>query len=340
MAGKKPDIDCACETGNCADVTDISEGKNIDLKSFFNRLPFNIKGNKIRLIITIIAVLWFLSGFYIVKQDETAVVRTFGAVTREKVPPGIKWSFPWPIEKVDKIRTTEIKHMSIGYKILDDVEGIPPEPMELQRLTGDTNIVEIKIMVQYQITDPADFLFNVQDPHWLIRKFGEAALTRVTSSMTVDETLTTGKLDIQLQLMNEIQHKLNDLKTGITIKSCNLQEVHPSTDVVDAFNDVSRAKSDKEKIKSQADAYRNELIPRARGEAQRMLDDAYSYRSKVLNNAKGEAEKFTEILKEYRKAEAITRSRLFLEMLEEVLPRVTKVVIEDKPGSAKSVIIK
>jgi membrane protease subunit HflK len=159
--------------------------------------------------------------------------------------------------------------------------------------------------------------------------------------MKVDEALTTGKLEIQFALTREIQKNLDMLETGITIKSCNLQEVHPPEDVVDAFNDVSRAQSDREKIKSQADAYRNELLPKARGRAQEILNEATAYRSRTVNKAKGESGKFNALLVEYRKSPSVTHRRLFLETLEKVLPKVTKIIIRDKPGQkGRAVIIK
>lgn len=288
-----------------------------------------------------VIILWLLSGFFIVNQDETAVVRRFGAIVDPYVKPGINWRFPWPIERADKIRTTEIKRMSIGYKIMDELQGIPPDPMEIQRLTGDTNIIEIKIMVQYQITKPADYMFNARDSQWLIRKYGEAALTRIVNSMKVDDVLTTGKLQIQSGVRKAIQDNLDRLAVGITVISCNLQDVSPPADVLDAFNDVARAKSDKEKIKSQAEGYRNDLIPRARGEAMELLNAGYSYQSELVNRAKGQAESFLSFLKEYLKAEDVTRRRLFLEMIELVLPDAKKVIIEDSPESqGKTVIIK
>ena len=292
-------------------------------------------------ILPALVIIWLLSGFFIVYQDETGVVRRFGKIVDPYVKSGINWCLPWPVEKVVKIKTTEIKRMSVGYKIADDLEGIPPDPLEIQRLTGDTNIIEIKIMIQYQITKPADFLFNVKNTQWLIRKYGEAALTKIVNRMKVDDVLTGGKLEIQSGMRKDIQENLDKMKTGITIISCNLQEVSPPSDVLDAFNDVARAKSDKEKIKNQAEGYRNDLIPRARGEAQELLNAGYSYQSEVVNRAKGQAESFISMLKEYLKAENVTRRRLFIEMIETVLPEAKKVIIDDSPESrGKTVIIK
>lgn len=321
----------------------VQTGKNTASGGFFRRriLPSKWFAVIKRFLFPALIILWPLSGFFIVNQDETAVVRRFGEIVDSYVKPGINWRFPWPIERADKIRTTEIKRMSIGYKIVDELQGIPPDPMEVQRLTGDTNIIEIKIMVQYQVTKPADYLFNARDSQWLIRKFGEAALTRIANSMKVDDVLTVGKLEIQSGVRKSIQENLDRLQIGITVISCNLQDVSPPAEVLDAFNDVARAKSDKEKIKSQAEGYRNDLIPRARGEAMELLNAGYSYQSEVVNKAKGQAESFLSLLKEYLKAENVTRRRLFIEMIEAVLPDAKKIIIEDSPESkGKTVIIK
>ncbi|MBN2135605.1 MAG: FtsH protease activity modulator HflK [Acidobacteria bacterium] len=334
MARKKePCADCSCE---------LSENKP-EKKAISPQNPkhhWNIL-KLLRFLPLAVLVIWVLSGFYIVNQDEAAVVMQFGKVTDPYVTPGIRWHMPWPIESILKVKTAEMKRISIGYKIIDSLEGIPPDPLEVQRLTADTNILQIKIMVQYQITNPVDYLFNINGPHWLIREFGEAALTSIISSMKVDDVLTTGKLEIQNYVRAEIQKKLDDLHSGIIIKSCNLQEAYPPDEVVDAFNDVARAKSDRERIKSEADSYRNEILPKARGRAQEILNSAYSYQSEVVNRAGGEAKSFLEVLAEYRKAPAITRERLFLEIVEQVLPRAKMVIIEDKPtAQGKAVIIK
>lgn len=321
----------------------VRTGKETVSGGFFRRrvMPSKWFSAAKRFLFPALIILWLLSGFFIVNQDETAVVRRFGEIVDSYVKPGINWRVPWPIERADKIRTTEIKRMSIGYKIVDELQGIPPDPMEVQRLTGDTNIIEIKIMVQYQVTKPADYLFNARDSQWLIRKFGEAALTRIANSMKVDDVLTVGKLEIQSGVRKSIQENLDRLQIGITVISCNLQDVSPPAEVLDAFNDVARAKSDKEKIKSQAEGYRNDLIPRARGEAMELLNAGYSYQSEVVNKAKGQADSFLSLLKEYLKAENVTRRRLFIEMIEAVLPDAKKVIIEDSPESkGKTVIIK
>jgi len=206
-------------------------------------------------------------------------------------------------------------------------------------ITGDENIVDVQLLVQYDIKDSAEFLFNVVDPDGVtMRDVAETSLRQVVGSRNIDDVLTTGKEDVQASTRIQLQSLLDTYMTGINVIQVQLQNVNPPTQVQDAFDDVVRAKEDKERIINLADAYEEEILPTARGEAARSIENAEAFKAQRVNLAKGQAERFIAILTEYRKAPDVTRQRLYLEAMEEVLPGVTKFIVD--PGTDIVVVTK
>jgi len=286
---------------------------------------FNFK--IIPLLVAALAI-WLFTGVYMVGPDEVGVVRTFGEYTRVSQS-GLNYHFPYPIEQVNTPAVTEVKRVEIGFRTLSNGQYRTVEKESLM-LTGDENIVDAEMIVQYKIKDPVAYLFNIVEQELTVREAAEASLRTVVGRNKIDETLTTGKFQIQEGTKTQLQLILDKYESGIHIVAVQLQDVSPPKEVIGAFKDVASAKEDKNRMVNQAEGYRNDIIPKARGEAEAMIRDAEGFRESRIKRSEGDAAKFTTILKEYRKAKSITQKRLYLETMEKVLPGIEKIIIPDK----------
>ena len=275
-----------------------------------------------------ILVIWLLTGIYVVGPDEVGVVRTFGEFTRV-TQSGLNWKFPSPIETANTPKVTEVKRIEFGFRSLKNGQYRTVEKESLM-LTGDENIVDAEMIVQYKIKDPVKYLFNIVEPELTVREAAEASLRTVVGRNKIDETLTTGKFTIQEETKEQVQSILDKYESGIHIVAVQLQDVSPPKEVIGAFKDVASAKEDKNRMINQAEGYRNDVIPKARGEAEAMIRDAEGFKESRIKRAEGDATKFTTILKEYKKAKSITEKRLYLETMEKVLPGIEKIIVPDK----------
>ena len=272
--------------------------------------------------------LWLFTGVYMVGPDEVGVVRTFGEYTRV-AQSGLNYHFPYPIEQVNTPAVTEVKRIEIGFRTLRNGQYRTVEKESLM-LTGDENIVDAEMIVQYKIKDPVAYLFKIVEPELTVREAAEASLRTVVGRNKIDETLTTGKFQIQEGTKTQLQSILDKYESGIHVVAVQLQDVSPPKEVIGAFKDVASAKEDKNRMVNQAEGYRNDIIPKARGEAEAMIRDAEGFRESRIKRSEGDAVKFTTILKEYRKAKSITQKRLYLETMERVLPGIEKIIVPDK----------
>ena len=275
-----------------------------------------------------ILVIWLLTGIYVVGPDEVGVIRTFGKFTRV-TQSGLNWKFPSPIETANTPKVTEVKRIEFGFRSLKNGQYRTVEKESLM-LTGDENIVDAEMIVQYKIKDPVKYLFNIVEPELTVREAAEASLRTVVGRNKIDETLTTGKFTIQEETKEQVQSILDKYESGIHIVAVQLQDVSPPKEVIGAFKDVASAKEDKNRMINQAEGYRNDVIPKARGEAEAMIRDAEGFKESRIKRAEGDATKFTTILKEYNKAKSITEKRLYLETMEKVLPGIDKIIVPDK----------
>lgn len=273
-------------------------------------------------------VLWLLTGTYVVGPDEVGIVRTFGEYTRV-VQSGLNWHFPAPIETVDTPKVTQVKRIEIGFRTLKNGQYRTVEKESLM-LTGDENIVDAEMIVQYKIKDPVAYLFNIVEPVLTVREASEASLRTVVGRNKIDETLTTGKFTIQEETKEQLQLILDKYESGIHIVAVQLQDVSPPKEVIGAFKDVASAKEDKNRMINQAEGYRNDIIPKARGEGEAMIRSAEGFKQSRIKRSEGDAAKFTTVLKEYKKAKNITQKRLYLETMEKVLPGIEKIIVPDK----------
>ena len=278
-------------------------------------------------ILGIALVLWLLTGIYVVGPDEVGVVQTFGKYSRASQS-GLNYHFPYPIETVKTPKVTEVKRIEIGFRSVGKNQYQTVERESLM-LTGDENIVDAEMIVQYKIKDPEAYLFNFIKPELTVREASEASLRTVVGRHNIDEALTSGKFMIQEETKELVQSILDKYKTGILVVAVQLQDESPPQQVIAAFKDVASAKEDKNKMVNQAEGYRNDIIPKARGEAQSMIREAEGYKKARIARAEGDVAKFSAVLKEYRKAKGVTETRMYLETMEEILPKIQKIIIPD-----------
>jgi len=313
--------------------------QDFDLKKFksrgrkgedFELTLQHFKMPKLRLpwIILVVFVIWLLSGFYMVRPGEEGVVRRFGRYVYS-TSPGLRYHLPYPFERVDKVSLTEIRRLEVGYRTTE--QGTSRfVPREAHMLTGDENIVNVAIIVQYRVRDAVRYLFNVRGQVDTIRDATESALRQVIGSHKIDDVLTVGKQQIQQETRLELQRLLDAYRLGVVVTAVQLQDVHPPKQVIHAFKDVASAKEDKNKLINQAEGYRNDVLPKARGEASQIVQKAKGYKEARIKRAEGDVQKFLLVLAKYRRAKRVTRERLYLETMEEVLPRARKIVLTDK----------
>ena len=283
-------------------------------------------------LVGIFVVLWLLTGIYIVGPDEVGVVQTLGKYSRA-AQSGLNYHFPYPIEKVSTPKVTEVKRIEIGFRTIgkNQYQTISRESL---MLTGDENIVDAEMIVQYRIKDPVAYTFNFIEPELTVRQASEASLRTVVGRHNIDEALTSGKFMIQEEAKELIQNILDKYNTGILVVAVQLQDVSPPEQVISAFKDVASAKEDKNRMVNQAEGYRNDVIPKARGEAQAQIREAEGYKEARIARAEGDVSKFNAVLKEYRKSKEVTETRLFLETAEEILSNREKIIVPDgKEGS-------
>ena len=283
-------------------------------------------------LIGIFVVLWLLTGIYIVGPDEVGVVQTLGKYSRA-AQSGLNYHFPYPIETVSTPKVTEVKRIEIGFRTVgkNQYQTISRESL---MLTGDENIVDAEMIVQYRIKDPVAYTFNFIEPELTVRQASEASLRTVVGRHNIDEALTSGKFMIQEEAKELIQNILDKYNTGILVVAVQLQDVSPPEQVISAFKDVASAKEDKNRMVNQAEGYRNDVIPKARGEAQAQIREAEGYKKARISRAEGDVSKFNAVLKEYRKSKEVTETRLYLETAEEILSNREKIIVPDgKEGS-------
>ena len=283
-------------------------------------------------LVGIALVLWMLTGIYVVGPDEVGVVQTFGKYSRA-AQSGLNYHFPFPIEKVSTPKVTEVKRIEIGFRTVgkNQYQTIARESL---MLTGDENIVDAEMIVQYKIKDPVAYTFNFIEPELTVRQASEASLRTVVGRHNIDEALTSGKFMIQEESKELIQNILDKYNTGILVVAVQLQDVSPPEQVIAAFKDVASAKEDKNRMVNQAEGYRNDIIPKARGEAQAQIREAEGYKEARIARAEGDVSKFNSVLKEYRKSKEVTETRMYLETAEEILSNREKIIVPDgKEGS-------
>jgi len=267
------------------------------------------------LLSAIILAVYFLSGIYIVNDGERGVVLQFGSFN-EITMPGPHW-IPRFIQSVEIVDVSKIR--SVQQKAV--------------MLTEDENIVSISFAIQYDIKDASDFIFNLREPDITVSQAGESAIREVMGQNTMDFIITEGRTKVAEDTKGLLQNVLDTYGAGVNVQSLNILEAQPPEQVQDAFSDAIKAREDEQRYINEAEAYRNEIIPLARGQAKQMLEQAIAYKVKLINAAEGEASRFTQLYSEYKKAPAVTKERLYLEAVESVLSKSSKVMIDVEGGN-------
>lgn len=309
---------------------------NVDeiLNNLQDRFKNRFQGRNFTLLILIGGLIfWGMTGFFIVEPPEQAVVKRFGEFNRVEEP-GPHLALPIPFETVVKENVKEVRRIEIGFRTVDP--GPPARSRRVTKealmLTGDENIVDVQFIVQYRIISLSDYIFNITDPRETVGAASESAMREVIGRTRVDDAITTGKGAIESSTANLLQTILNNYSAGIKIENVKLQDVHPPDPVKEAFKDVASAKEDREKMINEAHGYRNNLIPKARGEAAQLINDAQAYAEKTVLIAQGKAQRFNAIYEQYKSAKDITKERIRIETMEEILPHVNKVIADPQLG--------
>ncbi|MDA7568581.1 FtsH protease activity modulator HflK [Emcibacteraceae bacterium] len=282
-------------------------------------------GKGFSLILLGLAVFWLYNCFYIVNAGEEAVVLRFGKLV-EKTMPGIHFQF-YPVDNVEITNVQEERTIQIGFA------NTAIGHKERQMLTGDENIVDAQFTVFWRIKDVADYQFNLNDPQLSVKSIAESAMRAVVAKTEVERVMTSNKDGIEIEVREISQGILDDYKAGIQITSVKLDDVRPPEELSDAFDDVQKATADRDRSISLAELEQNKIVPQARGQAAKMLQQAEAYRSKVIAEAEGEASRFEAILTEYSKAKDVTRRRIYLDTMQQVLSGTNKIVIDGDGGS-------
>ena len=310
------------------------------LRSFGRRLRIGGGGGGIAYVVLGILLvglaIWLGTGVYTVQPGEEAALRRLGKFDSLQGP-GLHWFWPSPVGSRDVVRVDEVRRLELG------IRGGTPVLSESLMITGDAdeegqsgeapNIVDVQMLVQYDIKDIQKFLYKVVDPAGsTIKDVAENSLRQVVGSRPIDDVLTDKKEDVQAETKLLLQQLLDDYETGINVREVKLLNVFAPSQVKDAFDDVVRAKEDKARIINLADAYKEDILPRARGDAARVLQAAEGFRQERVAIATGQSDRFLSILEEFKKAPEVTRQRLYLEAMEDVLPGITKFIVDTDAG--------
>ena len=269
--------------------------------------------------------LWLLTGTFIVKEGKVGVVLTFGKYSEIKRP-GISWRWPSPIQTHEIVNVSQVRTVEVGYR----TSVTDKRPREALMLTDDENIVDIQFAVQYRLKNATDWLFNHRSRENMVRQVAETAIREVVGKSKMDFVLYEGRDIIALDVHKLMQKVFDEYKSGIQITNVTMQGVQPPEEVQDAFDDAVKAGQDRERQKNEGQAYANDVVPKARGAASRLRQEAEGYRASVIANAEGDAARFKQVLVEYQRAPAVTRDRMYLETMQEVFERTTKMMIDTR----------
>jgi len=292
-----------------------------------SRPPMNLRafGGGIGVLIALVLVLWLASGFYIVDASQRGVVLTFGKFS-QTTEPGLRWRFPYPIQTHEIVKLTDVRVVEVGYRGSDKNRVLK----EALMLTDDLNIISIQFAVQWFLKDPKDYLFNNRNAADSVLQAAETAMREVVGKSTMDFVLYEDRKQVAELATKITQDILDRYKTGIIISNLTLQNVQPPEQVQASFEDAVKAGQDRDRQVNEGQAYANDVVPRARGTAARLFEEANGYKARVIANAEGEASRFKQVVAEYSKAPEVTRQRLYIDTMQQVLSSTSKVMIDTK----------
>ena len=288
-----------------------------------------LSGGGVGLLAVIAGLIWVGSGFYIVDASQRGVVLRFGKMV-ETTQPGPRWHLPYPLETVELVNLSQVRTVEVGYR--DNVKNKMAK--ESLMLTDDENIIDIQFAVQYFLRDPGEYLFNNRNPDENVRQAAETAIREVVGKNKMDFVLYEGREAVAASATKLIQDILDRYKSGIVISKLTMQNAQPPEQVQAAFDDAVKAGQDRERQKNEGQAYANDVVPRAKGTAARLIQESEGYKQSVIANAEGDASRFKQILTEYEKAPAVTRDRMYLDMMSQLMGNISKVMVDQKNGNS------
>ncbi len=292
------------------------------------------------IVVGVVAIVWLFTGFYVVDEGEVGVELVLGEVA-DQTPPGLNYNWPYPVGEVYTPKVELQRETTVGTEESVSVSGVVRArdvQEESLMLTGDENIVDVGFKVLWRIKNTregiTDFLFNVQDPDSTVKAVAESAMREVVGASNIDAILTENRVSIQNDVATLMQSTLDSYSAGVEIAEVQMQRVDPPAQVIESFRDVQAARADQERIRNEAEAYANRVVPEARGETARVLEAANAYRDQTIAEATGQSQRFTKIYDQYKKAPGVTRERLYLETLEKVLGSNNKIIIDSESSGS------
>jgi membrane protease subunit HflK len=339
FGGKKKPGEFAGKPANKPNSTDIpppsqrgngggNNGGGMSAPNFNFTNPFGSKAT-VLLAAGGVCLIWFLSGFFIIQEGQSGVVTTFGKYSHT-AGPGINWRMPWPVQTEQIVNVSGVRSVEVGRSILIKATNQKDTSM----LTEDENIIDVRFAVQYRLKDPTDYLFNNRDPDTTVVQAAETAVREIVARSKMDTVLYEGREKIAIDLAASIQKILDSYKTGIYVTSVTVQNVQPPEQVQASFDDAVKAGQDQERLKSEGQAYANDIIPRAKGTADRLIQEAEGYKARVVATAEGDANRFKQVLTEYAKAPGVTRDRMYIDSMREMYNNVTKVLVDSTKSNS------
>lgn len=293
-----------------------------------DKAPKQQSGGNIVLILGLLVVVWLGSGFYIVDEGHRGVVLRFGQFV-ETAPAGLRWHLPYPVEKVEIVNVSQVRTVEIGYR-----NNVRSKVLrESLMLTDDENIIDIQFAVQYILNHPENFLFKNRNSDDAVLQAAETAIRQVIGKSKMDYVLYEGREQVAAKATQLMQKILDRYEIGISISKVTMQNAQPPEQVQAAFDDAVKAGQDRERQKNEGQAYANDVIPRAVGNAARLIQESEGYKQRVIVSAEGDARRFEQILVEYSKAPTVTRERLYLDMMQQVLSNTSKILVDQKSGN-------
>ena len=306
----------------------------------FGKIRFtNPKNLSIFIIVAII--LWLASGFYRVEPDEQGIELLFGKWNGATTDPGLHYFFPTPIGKTITPKVETIRKINIGYRTASDFgqmsNAVRDVIEESLILTGDQNIADVDFTILFKIKDAGQYLFNIRNPEETVKAMAESVMREVVGQKELQFLLTEGRQEVEQITRIKLQEIMDDYESGILVQSVQLQKVDPPDQVIDAFDEVQRARQDKTRLQNEAEAYLNKIVPNARGEAAKLVQEATAYKEQVIKQAQGVAQNFLDVYDSYKNTQDVTKRRIYLETLREVLEGPNKIIL-DNSGSAQGVV--
>jgi modulator of FtsH protease HflK len=285
-------------------------------------------GGGFGLVVGLIAVVWLASGFYIVVEGQRGVVLTFGKFS-EVTNAGLRWRLPIPLQTHEIVDLTGVRTVEVGYRNSVKTKVLRESLM----LTDDENMIDIQFAVQYILKDPQEYLFNNRRPEETVMQAAETAFREIVGKNKMDFVLYEGREQVAVAAQKLMQDILDRYNTGIAVSKVTMQNAQPPEQVQAAFDDAVRAKQDLERQKNEGQAYYNDVVPKARGTAARLMEEANGYKQRVIANSEGEASRFKSIVIEYNKAPVVTRERMYLDTMQQILASTSKVMVDARAGS-------